>query len=154
MRRFLRLFACFAWPFRLGFRFPAARATCGELLQWLGLRLKIYDVPPSTWSADDWYFVGLWQTRQIPSPPPRLQGRAASVASYTYGTTNNQLVDLSRLAIFAPANGTQLGAESPITPSAALQPAAQYGAYHSLESSSRIGECVTSNPVEVYVHAL
>ena len=47
------------------------------------------------------------QTQQLASPQAKTcKGVAASVGTYTYGTTNNQIVDVSPPGIFAPEHGT------------------------------------------------
>ena len=97
------------------------------------------------------------QTRQISAPTAKTcKGDAASVTRYNYGTTNNQLVDISPTGNMCAgtwnrnsgggiADYTICNFPSPLPSSGGLP----YGtAYISASANS-----VTSNPVQVFVHA-
>ena len=96
------------------------------------------------------------QTTQISSPQAKTcQGTDASVTSYSYGTTNNQLVDISPTGSICAgtwnrntgggiANYTICNFPNPLPSTGGLP----YGdAYITASADS-----VTSNPVEVFVH--
>jgi trimeric autotransporter adhesin len=97
------------------------------------------------------------QTQQLASPSAKTcKGTAASVPSYTYGTTNNQLVDVSPTGNLCAgtwnrntgggiANYTICSKPNPLPSTNGLPYAT---AYVTASASS-----VTSNPVEIYVHA-
>jgi hypothetical protein len=97
------------------------------------------------------------QTQQLASPSAKTcKGTAASVASYTYGTTNNQLVDVSPTGNLCAgtwnrntgggiANYTICSKPNPIPSTAGLPYETAY--------VTASADSVTSNPVEVYVHA-
>jgi hypothetical protein len=97
------------------------------------------------------------QTQQVSSPTAKTcKGTTATVANYTYGTTNNQLVDISPSGNMCAgtwnrntgggiANYTICSKPNPIPSTGGLPYAT---AYITASASS-----VTSNPVAVYVHA-
>jgi trimeric autotransporter adhesin len=97
------------------------------------------------------------QTRQINAPQAAsCKGTSVSVGSYTYGTTNNQLVDITPTGNMCAgtwnrnsgggiADFTICNPPSP-TPSSNGQP-------FSTAFITATAQAVTSNPVEVYVHA-
>jgi len=101
--------------------------------------------------------IGFGQTRQISAPTAKTcKGQSASVSSYTYGTTNNRLVDISPTGSICAgtwnrnsgggiADYTICSAPSPLPSSSGLPYAIAY--------ISASADSVTSNPVEVYVHA-
>jgi trimeric autotransporter adhesin len=100
--------------------------------------------------------IAFGQTQQIASPSAKTcKGTTASVASYTYGTTNNQLVDISPTGNMCAGtwnrnsgggipNFTICSFPNPL-PSTGNQP---YGVAYITASA----DSVTSNPVEVFVH--
>ncbi len=97
------------------------------------------------------------QTRQISSPTAiTCKGTTASVSRYTYGTTNNQLVDISPAGNICAgtwnrntgggiANYTICSAPNPLPTTSGLPYATAY-----ITASA---QSITSNPVEVFVHA-
>jgi hypothetical protein len=97
------------------------------------------------------------QTRQISAPAPATcKGGSVSVPSYAYGTTNNQLLDISPTGSMCAgtwnrnsgggiADYTICNYPSPLPSTGGLP----YGTVYITASA----EAVTSNPVEVYVHA-
>ncbi len=159
MRRFFTLVCllCLAIPAGISIsgctRNPGANYCNG-----LGYGLKTTDVAsidlePRTTGIS----LAFGQTRSISQPTAKTcKGDSASVSAYTYGTNNNQLVDLSPSGEICAVRGTG-------TRAAALRtsPHAEclircprpnglpFGtAYVTAEANS-----VTSNPVQVYIHA-
>ena len=98
MRRFLTLVCllCLAIPAGISIsgctRNPAANYCNGA-----GYGMKITEVATITLQpATTGISMAFGQTRQLGSPSAlTCKGTAASVSAYTYGTTNNQLVDIS-----------------------------------------------------------
>ena len=158
MRRFLTLVCllCVALPAGVSitgcFRNPQANYCNG-----LGYGLKDTDVAsifmsPQTTGIS----LAFGQTQQIAAPTAKTcKGAAASVTSYTYGTTNNQLVDVSpsgnicagtwnRNSGGGIANYTICGFPSPLPSTNGLP----YGSAYITASA----DSITSNPVEIYVH--
>lgn len=159
MRRFFTLVCllCLAIPAGISIsgctRNPAANYCNG-----LGYGLKItevasIDLEPRTTGIS----LAFGQTRQIPSPSAKTcKGATASVAAYTYGTTNNQLVDISPSGNMCAgtwnhnsgggiADYTICNFPKPLPNSGGLPYA---GVFITASAST-----VTSNPLEVYVHA-
>jgi len=97
------------------------------------------------------------QTQQVSSPTAKTcKGTQATVASYTYGTTNNQLVDISPTGNICAgtwnrntgggiANYTICNFPNPLPATGGLP--------YSTASITASASSVTSNPVEVHVHA-
>jgi hypothetical protein len=97
------------------------------------------------------------QTQQVVAPTAKTcRGAAASVATYVYGTTNNQLVDISPTGNICAgtwnrntgggiANYTICNKPTP-PPSTGGLP---YGSAYITASA----DSVTSNPVQVFIHA-
>jgi len=158
MRRLLTLVCllCVAIPAGISVtgctRNPAANYCNG-----LGYGLKITDVAsislqPQTTGLS----LAFGQTQQVAGPTAKTcKGTTASVIGYTYGTTNNQLVDISPTGNICAgtwnrntgggiANYTICNFPSP-TPSTGGFP---YGTAFITASANG----VTSNPVEVYIH--
>lgn len=159
MRRYLTLLLllCLAIPAGMSIsgcvRNPAGNYCNGE-----GFGLKITDVFAITLQPrDTGISLAFGQTRQITAPTAQTcKGSTASVASYTYGTTNNQLVDISPTGNICAgrwnrnsgggiADFTICNLPNP-TPSSGGLPYAS--AFITAEADS-----ITSNPVQVYVHA-
>ena len=98
MRRFLTLICllCLAIPAGISFtgctRNPDANYCNGE-----GFGLKITDVATITMQPQSFGIsLAYGQTQQSTSPQAKTcQNNAAAVSGYNYGTTNNQLVDIS-----------------------------------------------------------
>lgn len=96
------------------------------------------------------------QTQQVSGPTAKTcKGASASVSTYTYGTTNNQLVDISPTGNLCAgtwnrntgggiANYTYCNFPNPAPSTGGLP----YGTAFITASASG----VTSNPVEVYIH--
>lgn len=134
-------------------RNPAGNYCNGEGFGTKDTDVYTIDLEPRTTGIS----IAFGQTRQISAPTAKTcKGESASVSSYTYGTTNNRLVDISPTGSICAgtwnrnsgggiADYTICSAPSP-TPSTSGLPYAT--AYISASANS-----VTSNPVEVYVHA-
>ena len=160
MRRFLTLVCllCLAIPAGISIsgctRNPAAQYCPATS----GYGLKITDVAsivlqPQTTGIS----LAFGQTQQVSAPQAKTcTGASASVAAYTYGTTNNRLVDISPTGNICAgtwnrntgggiANYTICSKPNPLPSTNALP----YGIAYITAS----GDSVTSNPVEVYVHA-
>ncbi len=158
MRRFLTLVCllCVALPAGVSitgcFRNPQANYCNG-----LGYGLKDSDVAsiflsPQTTGIS----LAFGQTQQIASPSAKTcKGDAASVSSYTFGTTNNRLVDISPSGNLCAgtwnrntgggiANYTICSFPNPLPSTGGLP----YGSAYITASANS----VTSNPVEIYVH--
>lgn len=158
MRRFLTLVCllCLAVPAGITIsgctRNPAANYCNG-----LGYGQKITDIAsislqPQTTGIS----MAFGQTQQVAGPTAKTcKGTSASVTAYTYGTTNNQLVDISPTGNMCAgtwnrntgggiANYTICNLPSPMPSTGGLPFATAY------ITASASG--VTSNPVEVYVH--
>lgn len=159
MRRFLTLVSllCVAIPAGVSIsgctRNPDAKYCNGE-----GYGLKITDVDYITLTpVVAGVSIAFGQTQQIASPQAKTcKGTAASVAVYTYGTSNNQLVDISPSGTMCAgtwnrntgggiANYTICNKPDPLPTTNGLPYAI---AYVTASANS-----VTSNPVQVYVHA-
>lgn len=134
------------------------RNPAGNYCNGLGYGLKTTDVyaidlEPRTTGIS----LAFGQTRQIASPTAKTcKGDAASVAQYTYGTTNNKLIDISpsgnlcagtwnRNSGGGIADYTICNFPSPAPNTSGLPYATAY--------ISASADSVTSNPVEVYIHA-
>jgi hypothetical protein len=159
MRRFLTLVCllCLAIPAGISIsgctRNPAANFCNG-----LGYGLKITDVQSITMTPQTGGIsLAYGQTQQAAAPSGKTcKGTPASVSTYSYGTTNNQLVDISPSGNICAgtwnrntgggiANYTICSAPNP-TPSTGGLP---FGSAYLTASA----EGVSSNPVQVFVHA-
>jgi hypothetical protein len=159
MRRFLTLVSllCVAIPAGISisgcYRNPDAAYCNGT-----GYGLKVTDVDYITLTpVTAGVSIAFGQTQQIASPTARTcKGTAASVSAYTYGTSNNQLVDISPAGTMCAgtwnrntgggiANYTICNKPDPLPSTNGLPYAI---AYVTASANS-----VTSNPVQVYVHA-
>ena len=159
MRRFLTLVCllCLAIPAGITIsgctRNPGANYCNG-----LGYGMKITDVDTLTLQpVTTGISIAFGQTRQVSSPTAyTCKGDAANASTFTYGTTNNQLVDISPTGnICAGTWNRNSGGGIPDynhcyppnpLPSTGGLP---YGIAYITASA----QSVVSNPVEVYVHA-
>jgi trimeric autotransporter adhesin len=159
MRRYLAL------TFLLFLAIPAGvsisgcvRNPAGNYCNGLGFGLKdtqlfTIDLEPRTTGIS----LAFGQTRQVTAPTGKTcKGDSVSISNYTYGTTNNQLVDLSPTGNICAgrwnrnsgggiADYTICNTPSPLPSSSGLP--------FSNAFITASAESVTSNPVEVYVHA-
>jgi trimeric autotransporter adhesin len=158
MRRFLTLVGllCLAIPAGISVS-GCTRNPDANYCNGLGYGQKITDVAsinlqPQTTGIS----LAFGQTQQIAGPTAKTcKGAAASVTTYTYGTTNNQLVDISPTGNLCAgtwnrntgggiANYTYCNNPDPMPSSGGLP----YGsAFITAEASG-----VTSNPVQVFIH--
>jgi trimeric autotransporter adhesin len=159
MRRFLTLVCllCVAIPAGISIS-GCTRNPAGAYCNGLGYGLKNTDVAsiflsPQTTGIS----LAFGQTQQVASPTAKTcKGTQAAVPTYTYGTTNNQLVDVSPTGNICAgtwnrnsgggiANYTICNFPNPLPATGGLPYST---AYITASASS-----VTSNPVEVHVHA-
>ncbi|MFY9854216.1 MAG: hypothetical protein WAK26_10115 [Terracidiphilus sp.] len=159
MRRFLTLVCllCLAIPAGISIsgctRNPDANYCNGA-----GYGMKITDVATITLQpVTTGISMAFGQTRQVSSPSAlTCKGTTAAAGAYTYGTTNNQLVDISPSGSLCAGtwnrnsgggvpNYTVCSLPDPLPSTGGLPYAAAY--------ISASAQGVTSNPVEVYVHA-
>jgi hypothetical protein len=159
MRRFLTLVCLLFVALPAGITISGCyRNPAGNYCNGLGYGPKNTDLYTITLQPQ---YVGIsiafGQTRQI-SPPTatNCKGGSVSVSSYSFGTTNNQLVDISpsgnmcagtwnRNSGGGIADFTICNYPSPLPSSGGLP----YGTTFVSASA----DSVTSNPIEVYVHA-
>jgi hypothetical protein len=159
MRRFLTLVCllCLAIPAGISIsgcsRNPGANYCNG-----LGYGMKITDVDTITVQpVTTGISMAFGQTRQVGAPQAvTCKGASASASTFTYGTTNNRLVDISPTGSICAgtwnrnsgggiADYTICNPPSPLPSTGGLP----YGIAYVTASA----QSVTSNPVEVYVHA-
>jgi hypothetical protein len=159
MRRFLTLVCllCLAIPAGISFsgctRNPAAQYCNGS-----GYGLKITDVQSiSLAPATGGVSLAFGQTQQASAPNAKTcKGTPAGTSAFTYGTTNNQLVDISPTGNMCAgtwnrntgggiANYTICSKPDPLPSTSSLP----YGTAYITASA----QGVTSNPVQVFVHA-
>lgn len=159
MRRFLTLvcFLCVALPAGISvtgcYRNPDANYCNG-----LGYGLKVTDLQSITLKPETTGISMAWgQTEQVTAPVAKTcKGVAANVGPYTYGTTNNQVLDISPTGNMCAgtwnrntgggiANYTICYIPSPLPVTGGLPYSSAY--------ITATAQSVTSNPVEVYVHA-
>jgi trimeric autotransporter adhesin len=162
MRRFLTLVCllCVAIPAGISIS-GCTRNPAGNYCNGLGYGLKDTDVSsiflsPQTTGIS----IAFGQTQQISAPTAKTcKGTSASVSSYTYGTTNNQLVDISPTGNICAGtwnrnsgggipNYTICNFPSPLPSTAAGSGTLPIGTAYLTASA----DSVTSNPVAVYVH--
>jgi len=159
MRRFLTLVCllCVAIPAGISIS-GCTRNPAGNFCNGLGYGLKDTDVSsiflgPQTTGMS----IAFGQTQQLASPvATTCKGTSASVSSWSYGTTNNQIVDISPTGNLCAGtwnrnsgggipNYTICNFPSPLPATNGLPYATAY--------VTASADSVTSNPVEVYVHA-
>jgi hypothetical protein len=158
MRRFLTLVCLLGVAIPAGFTISGCtRNPGGNYCNGLGYGLKDTD-PASITIGPETTGISLafGQTSQISSPSATTcKGTAVSVKGYSYGTTNNQLVDVSPTGAICAgtwnrnsgggiANYTICNFPNPLPSSGGLP----YGVAYVTASAASI----TSNPVEVHVH--
>lgn len=158
MRRLLTLFSllCLAIPAGISVsgctRNPAANYCNG-----LGYGLRVTDVAtinlqPQTTGIS----LAFGQEQQVASPTAKTcKGASASVTKYTYGTTNNQLVDISPTGNLCAGtwNRNTGGGIADYTYCNYPAPAPNTGGLpYGTAFITASANGVTSNPVEVYIH--
>lgn len=159
MRRYLTLvlLLCVAVPAGISIS-GCTRNPAGNYCNGLGYGLKDTDVfsidlEPRTTGVS----LAFGQTRQISAPTAKTcKGASASVSTYTYGTTNNQLVDISPSGNMCAGrwNRNSGGGIADFTICNAPSPApSSSGLPYSSAFITATGDSITSNPVQVFVHA-
>ena len=161
MRRFLTL-VCL-----LGLAIPAGvsisgcvRNPAGNYCNGLGYGLKVARSLHHSAAADRRHFACLWADDPDPvAHRPHLQGRnTASISPdrFSYGTTNNQLVDISPTGSICAGtwNRNTGGGIADYTYCYYPNPLPSTGGLpYSIAYITATADSVTSNPVTVYVHA-
>jgi hypothetical protein len=160
MRRFLTLVCllCLAIPAGISIS-GCTRNPDANYCNGLGYGLKITDVASVTLQpVTTGISMAFGQTQQISAPTAKTcKGTSASVATYAYGSTNLQLVDISPTGNMCAgtwnrntgggiANYTICSKPDPL-------PTSVSGLPYASAFITATGSSVTSNPVEVYVHA-
>ena len=159
MRRYLALIFLFVLAIPAGVSISGCvRNPAGNFCNGLGFGLKdtqlfTIDLEPRTTGIS----LAFGQTRQITTPTGKTcKGDSVSISNYTYGTTNNQLVDLSPTGEICAGRWnrnsgggipdfTICNAPSPLPSSNGLPLSSAF-----ITASA---EAITSNPVQVFVHA-
>ena len=135
------------------FRNPAGNFCNGEGYGLKDNQVYAIDLEPKTTGVS----IAFGQTRQISAPSATTcKGSAASVSGYTYATTNNQLVDISPSGNMCAGtwNRNSGGGIPDFTICNPPNPLPNTnGLPYSTAYISASANSVTSNPVEVYVHA-
>ncbi|HWE87402.1 MAG TPA: hypothetical protein VG267_20820 [Terracidiphilus sp.] len=159
MRRFLTLVCLLFVALPAGITISGCyRNPAGNYCNGLGYGAKDTDLYTITLQPQ---YIGIsiafGQTRQI-SPPTasNCKGGSVSVTGYAYGTTNNQLVDISPSGNMCAGtwNRNSGGGIADYTICNYPSPApSSSGLPFSTAYVSASADSVTSNPVEVYVHA-
>lgn len=159
MRRYLTLVFMVFLAIPAGITFSGCtRNPAGNYCNGLGFGLKITDVyaidlEPKTTGVS----LAFGQTRQINAPTATTcKGTTASVSAYTYATTNNQLLDIAPTGNMCAGtwNRNTGGGIPDYTICSPPSPLPNTGGlpYGTLYISASANS-VTSNPVQVYVHA-
>jgi len=159
MRRFLTLVCLMCLAIPAGISISGCSRNPGEnYCNGSGYGLKITEVESITLQpATTGISLAYGQTKQVTAPTASTcRSTTASVSTYTYGTTNNQLVDISPAGSICAgtwnrnsgggiANYTVCSAPNPLPSTGGLPYATAY-----ITASA---QSVTSNPVAVYIHA-
>ncbi len=159
MRRYLTLIflVCLAIPAGVSIS-GCVRNPAGNYCNGLGFGLKdtdVYsiDLEPRTTGIS----IAFGQTRQIATPTAKTcKGATASVSSYSYGTTNNRLIDISPTGNMCAGtwNRNSGGGIPDFTICNPPSPTpSSNGLPFSTAFISATASSVTSNPVEIFVHA-
>src|SRR5579871_3228211 len=159
MRRFLTLGFLVVFALPAGITFSGCyRNPAGNYCNGLGYGLKDTDVYAITLQPETTGIsMAFGQTRQIAAPSAvTCKNAAASVTSYTYGTTNNRLVDISPSGSMCAGtwNRNSGGGIADYTICQNPNPLPDTGGLpYSVAYITATANSVTSNPVAVYVHA-
>jgi len=159
MRRLLTLvfLLCLALPAGISIS-GCYRNPAGNYCNGLGYGLKTtavasIDLEPRTIGIS----LAFGQTQQISGPQAKTcKGAPASVSSYSYGTSNNQLVDISPTGNICAGtwNRNTGGGIANYTICSAPNPVPNTGGLpYSTAFITASAATITSNPVEVYIHA-
>ncbi len=159
MRRFLTLVCLLFLAVPAGMNLAGCyRNPAGNYCNGSGYGPKVTDLYTITLQPQNTGIsIAFGQTRQMSAPNgANCKGGAASVSSFTYGTTNNQLVDISPTGNMCAgtwnrnsgggiADYTICNYPNPLPNTGGLP----YGTAYVTASA----QSVTSNPVEIFVHA-
>jgi trimeric autotransporter adhesin len=159
MRRYLTLVLLFCLAIPAGISISGCtRNPAGNYCNGLGYGLKItqlysIDLEPRTAGIS----IAFGQTRQVTAPTGKTcKGTTASVSSYTYGTTNLQLVDISPTGNIC-AGSWNRNSGGGIADYTICNPPNPTPSTNGLPFNSAFitaaAQGVTSNPVQVFVHA-
>jgi sugar lactone lactonase YvrE len=159
MRRFLTLVCLLCLAIPAGISISGCIRNPGEnYCNGLGYGLKITDLASITLQpATTGISLAYGQTRQVSSPSSlTCKGTSASASVYTYGTTNNRLVDISPggnicAGTWNRNSGGGIGDYTICNPPNPLPTTG--GLPYSKAYITASAQSVTSNPVEVFVHA-
>jgi len=159
MRRYLALIFILTLAIPAGVSISGCvRNPAGNYCNGLGFGEKLTDVDsidlePRTTGIS----IAFGQTRQISAPTAKTcKGNTASVGAFTYGTTNNQIVDISPTGNICAGrwNRNSGGGITDYTICNYPNPSpSSSGLPYTTAYISASADSVTSNPVEVYVHA-
>ena len=159
MRRFLTLICLFFLALPAGITISGCyRNPAGNSCNGLGYGLKVTEVYAITLQPETTGLsMAFGQTRQISAPTAvTCKNSAASVPSYSYGTTNNRLVDISPTGNMCAGtwNRNSGGGIADYTICNYPNPAPDTGGLpYSVAYITASASSVTSNPVAVYIHA-
>jgi sugar lactone lactonase YvrE len=159
MRRFLTLVLLLGLALPVGVSISGCyRNPAGNYCNGLGYGLKDTDLYAITLQPQTaGLSLAFGQTKQITSPTAvNCKGGSVSVSSYSYGTTNNKLVDISPSGNICAGtwNRNSGGGIADYTVCNYPSPSpTTNGAPYATASISATANSVTSNPVTVYVHA-
>src|SRR5438552_380705 len=157
MRRFLTLLCLFFLALPAGIMISGCtRNPAGNSCNGLGYGLKVTELYAITLQPETaGLSMAFGQTRQISAPTAvTCKNSAASVSGYTYGTTNNRLVDISPTGNMCAGtwNRNSGGGIADYTICNFPSPAPDTsGLPYSVAYITASASSVTSNPVAVYV---
>ncbi len=159
MRRFLTLISLLCLAIPAGVSISGCSRDPGvNYCNGLGYGLKIDQVSQITFTnATTGMSLAYGQTRSIPSPSATTcKGASASVSSYSYGTSNNQLVDISPSGNLCAGtwNRNSGGGIANYTICNPPDPAPSTGGLpYGIAYVTASAQSIVSNPFPVYVHA-
>jgi hypothetical protein len=159
MRRFLTLVCLLCLAIPAGISISGCTRNPGEsYCNGLGYGMKITDVAAVTLQpVTTGISMAYGQTRQIGSPSAvTCKGDTASASSFSYGTTNNQLVDITPGGNICAGtwNRNSGGGIADYTICSKPDPLPSTGGLpYAMAYITASAQSVTSNPVEVFVHA-
>jgi len=159
MRRFLTLVCLLCLAIPAGISISGCTRDPGvDYCNGLGYGMKVTDVAAITLApATTGISLAYGQTRQLSAPAAvTCKGSSATVTAYSYGTSNNQLVDITPTGILCAGtwnrnsgggipNYTICSPPSPLPSTGGLPYATAY--------VTASAHSIVSNPVEVFVHA-
>jgi len=159
MRRFLTLGFLLILALPAGISFTGCyRNPAGNYCNGLGYGLKVTEVYAITLQPETTgVSMAFGQTRQVTAPSAvTCKNTSAAVSSYTYGTSNNKLVDISPSGSMCAGtwNRNSGGGIADYTICQYPNPLPDTGGLpYAVAYITATASSVTSNPVAVYVHA-